>query len=68
MLQIFYRNFFLQNASCFFMSTRKGRRYKRETKERGRIFQMKEENEKKLFEFYRQVLVLINTEMANTAM
>ena len=29
---------------------------------------MKEENEKKLFEFYRQVLVLINTEMANTAM
>ena len=49
------------------MSTRKGRRYKRGTKERGRIFQMKEENEKKLFEFYGQVLVLINTEMANTA-
>ena len=50
------------------MSTRKGRRYKRETKKRGRIFQMKEENEKKLLEFYGQVLVLINTEMANTAM
>ena len=29
---------------------------------------MKEENEKKLLEFYGQVLVLINTEMANTAM
>ena len=45
------------------MSTRKGRREKSGTKEGGKIFQMKEENITILFYFYRQVLVLVKTEM-----
>ena len=45
------------------MSTRKGRREKSGTKEGGKIFQMKEENKTILFYFYRQVLVLVKTEM-----
>ena len=52
------------------MSTRKGRIGKRRTKERGKVFQMKEENENISsenenisFNFYPQVLVLVRTEM-----
>ena len=45
------------------MSTRKGRREKSGTKERGNIFQMKEENKTILFYLYGQVLVLVKTEM-----
>ena len=45
------------------MSTRKGRRGKRGTKQRGKIFQMKEKNENILFNFHQQVLVLVKTEI-----
>ena len=45
------------------MSTWKGRREKSGTKERGKIFQMREENKTILFYFYGQVLVLVKTEM-----
>ena len=41
------------------MSTRKGRRGERGRNERGKIFQLKEENEN----FYQQILVLAITEM-----
>ena len=44
------------------MSTPKGGRGKRGTKEWGKIFQ-KKKNEKILFNFYLQVLVLVITEM-----
>ena len=44
-----------------FISTRKGGRGKRETMERGKTFQMIEENEN--ISFNLQVLVLIKTEM-----
>ena len=46
-----------------FLSTRKGRRGKCGTKKRGKIFQMKEQNENISFNFYLQVLVLVKTEM-----
>ena len=46
-----------------FLPTRKGRRGKCRTKERGKNFQMKEENENISFNFYLQVLVLVKTEM-----
>ena len=46
-----------------FISTRKGRRGKRGTKERGEIFQMKEENENISSNFYLQVLVPVKTEI-----
>ena len=45
------------------MSTRNGGRGKRGTKEQGKNFQMKEENENISFNFYLQVLVLVKTEM-----
>ena len=45
------------------MSTRKGRRGKRGTKERGKIFQMKEENGNISLNFYQKVLVLVKTEI-----
>ena len=45
------------------MSTRKGRRRMRGTKERGKIFQTKEENENISFNFYLQFLGLVITEM-----
>ena len=45
------------------MFNRKGRTKGRGTKERGKIFQMKEENESISLNFYRQVLVLVKTEM-----
>ena len=45
------------------MSTRKERRGKHETKEQGKIFQMKKKNENISFNFYPQVLVLVKTEM-----
>ena len=45
------------------MSTRKERREKHGTKERGKMFQMKKENANILFNFYHQVLVLVVTEM-----
>ena len=46
-----------------FMCTQNGKTGKRETKERGRTSQMKEENENISFKFYLQVLVLSITEM-----
>ena len=45
------------------MSTRKGRREKRGTKERWKSFQVKEENQNISLNFYEQVLVLVKTEM-----
>ena len=45
------------------MSTRKGRREKRGTIERGKNFQRKEENENISFNFYLPVLVLVVTTM-----
>ena len=45
-----------------FISTPKGKRGKRGTKERRKIFRMKE-NEKISCNFYKQVLVLVETEM-----
>ena len=45
------------------MFNQKGRAGKRGTKERGKIFQMKEENENISLNLYRQVLVLVKTEM-----
>ena len=45
------------------MSTREGRRGKRGTKEQGKIFQMKEENENISLNFYLQVLVLVKAVM-----
>ena len=46
-----------------FMSTQKGRRGKCGTKEREKLFQMKEENENFSLNFYLQVLLLVKTEM-----
>ena len=46
-----------------FISTGKGRRSKRGTKEQENTFQKKEENENILFNFYMQILVLVITEM-----
>ena len=48
---------------AIFMSTRKGRIGKRGTKELGKVFQMKDENENISFNFYSQVLVLVGTKM-----
>ena len=45
------------------MSTQKRRRRKRITRERGKYFQMKEENRNISFKFYLQVLDLAKTEM-----
>ena len=45
------------------MSTQKGRRIKHETKEQGKIVQMKEENQSISFNCYWQLLVLVMTEM-----
>ena len=46
-----------------FMSTRNGTRGKSGTMERGKIFQMKEENQNISYNFYLQVLVLVKIEM-----
>ena len=46
-----------------FMCIQNGKTGKRETKERGKTSQMKEENENISFKFYLQVLVLSITEM-----
>ena len=46
-----------------FVSTRKAKIGKCGTKKRGKIFQMKKENENNSFNFYLQVLVLVQTEM-----
>ena len=57
MLRIFKNSFFYRTPPiAAFLSTPKGRRGKRGTKERGKIFQMKEENENISF-------VLVKTEM-----
>ena len=45
------------------MSTRKGRKGKRGTNERGKNVQMKKENENISFNFYLKVLVLVKTGM-----
>ena len=58
--EIFKSNFFYRTPPVVaFMSTRKGRRGERGRNERGKIFQLKEENEN----FYQQILVLAITEM-----
>ena len=61
---------FFKNSSFYrtplvaaFMSTQKGRRWKCGTKEWGKVFQMKQENETMSFNFYLQVLVLVITEI-----
>ena len=61
----FFRNnfFYVTTPVAAFMFTRKGRRRKRWTKELGKNFQLKEENENISFNFYLQVLVLAKTEM-----
>ena len=61
----FFKNSFFYGTSLVaaFMSTRKGRKRKREIKKRGKFFQMKGENENISFNFYMQVLVLVKTEM-----
>ena len=61
----FFKNsfFFITPPVAAFMFNRKGRTKERGTKERGKIFQMKEENESISLNFYRQVLVLVKTEM-----
>ena len=62
--KIFKNNFFYRTPPVgAFMSTRKGRKGKRGTKERGKKFKMKEENENVSFNFYLQVLVLVIKEM-----
>ena len=53
---------FLLKRMAAFMSTQKRRRGKRGTKERGKVFQMKQENENISFNFYLQTLVLVITE------
>ena len=65
MLQVFglCSFFYRTHLVAAFMSSRKGGRGKRGTKERGKIFQMKEENENISLNFYQQVLVLVKTEM-----
>ena len=45
------------------MSNQNERREKRATKEQGKIFQMKEENENISFNFYQQIFVLLSKEM-----
>ena len=45
------------------MSNQNERREKRVTKEQGKNFQMKEENENVSFNFYQQIFVLLSTEM-----
>ena len=61
----FFKNSFFYRTTLLAVlrSTQKGRREKSGTKEGGKIFQMKEENITILFYFYRQVLVLVKTEM-----
>ena len=61
----FFKNIFFYRTPpvASFMSTRKERRGKHETKEQGKIFQMKKKNENISFNFYPQVLVLVKTEM-----
>ena len=64
MLRFFKNSFFYRATPVVaFISTRKGRRGKRGTKERGKIFQMKEENENISSNFYLQVLVPVKTEI-----
>ena len=57
MLRIFYKP-----PVAAFVSTGMGRRRKRGTKERGKIFQIKEEKESISFNFYMQFVVLNKTE------
>ena len=45
------------------MSNQNERREKRATKEQGKIFQMKEENENISFNLYQQIFVLLSKEM-----
>ena len=61
----FFKNSFFYRTPlvAVFISTRKGRIGKRGTKERGKIFQTKEENENTCFNCYLQVLMLVITEI-----
>ena len=61
----FFKNSFFYGITpvALFTSTRHGSRRKCGTKEREKVFQMKEENENISFNFYLQVLVLVKTEM-----
>ena len=62
MAEFFTNSFFYRTPMvATFMSTPTGIRGKRSTKEGGKIFQMKEENENISFNFYLQVLLLVKT-------
>ena len=62
--EFFKKSFFYRTPLvAAFISTRKGRTGKRGKRVKGKIFQMKEENENISFTFYLQFLVLVITEM-----
>ena len=62
--ELFKNSFFSRTPPVTaFVSTRKGRRGKRGTKEHGKNVQMKEKNENISLNFYLQVLVLVKTVM-----
>ena len=61
--EFFKSSFFYRTLPVAVMSTRKIMRGKRGTKEQGKNFQMKEENENLSFNLYLQVLVLVKIKM-----